>query len=166
MTRYQRIFEKNIQTKQAYIDHLKAMNPSLLHVQRNQKWSAMQICEHVLRIEQATYSNIKTHWNKKKRLPIRAFLNARLLVRALASEKQFKVPAIESIIPPNALSLDELIQEWTASQENWFSFLGEKQKGRFYVAFHHPIAGYLNMDQTLEQLNVHSLRHLKQLQNL
>lgn len=120
----------------------------------------------MLRIEQGTYSNIKTHWNKRKLLPLKAYLMGKALVKAFQAEKKFQVPAIDSIVPPNALSLDDLKSEWESCHNNWFDFLGEKQKSCFYIAFRHPVAGFLNMEQTIKQMRAHAERHLRQLEQI
>jgi hypothetical protein len=166
LTKFQKLFQKNIETRKDYFKVLDALDPNLLYVQRNNRWSAMQICEHMLRIEQGTYSNIKTHWNKQNFLPLKSYFMGRVLIKAFQTEKKFQVPAIDSIIPSNSLSLDDLKSEWEACHNNWNDFLGEKQKTSFRIAFRHPVAGFLNMEQTIKQMDAHARRHLRQLKSL
>lgn len=159
-------FKKNVQLKTDCLKILAALSTQELQLQKGKKWSAIQIADHIRRVEESTIDSIIKYQSKAKRLPFSAFIKSKILIYFLNSSRNFKIPRREDIYPSNELSLKELEEQWDHCHKKWTDYLTQHPKRIMKTAFKHPHLGYLNLAQTLAFIFAHSKRHIKQIERL
>lgn len=133
------------------------------------KWSASQILDHVVTAESRSLEYI----GKKTRTPeavppagLMCSVRTFALVVALSSPLRFRTPDAVSDVPDNP-DATEALERWGKVRERLretLETLPEELLGR--ALFKHPIAGRMNMSQTLDFMTAHLNRHAKQLMRL
>ena len=130
------------------------------------KWSTIQICFHLIKSEQLTTlslnKNLQLRENLKKSGLISLIMDASLSL-VLKSKIKFKAPAIIAKMPDN-YDFDELMKKWNtirASLKNYVDNFPEDCLRK--VIYRHPIAGWLNLSQTLNFLQNHFDHHKPQI---
>lgn len=147
-------------------DELRKLTPQqLAHKSEPQRWSVIQVLEHVLQAERGSLAYIRKK-NQAESLPksgIGAWLRSTTLQLALRSPFRFPVPEVMSD-PANDRSLPEIGDQWEKCREGLTALLKELPDSRIKVLlYRHPIAGYLNILQALNFLHAHFSRHAGQI---
>ena len=89
-------------------------------------------------------------------------LNATALKLALKSNKRFKAPSVLPV--PSNSSKEKSLKAWNKTRETLNDlFIGLDPSLYKKEIFRHPIAGYLNAEQTLHFINDHMNHHEKQI---
>ncbi|WP_040398307.1 DinB family protein, partial [Cesiribacter andamanensis] len=128
------------------------------------KWSALQVIEHLVGVETAA-----THYLLRKNYtplmprglpgPLRAFI----LMLALKSPLKFKAPAVEGLRPHNTSRPTELLERWKAVRTKLAGYVealpADKQESLLFL---HPLAGALSLRQTLQFMAAHMQHHRRQ----
>ncbi len=134
-----------------------------------EKWSAIQICFHIIKSEQLTIISLGKNLQLKDRLKKSSFIStvrSMSLTYVLKSGIKIKAPAIVANMPEN-YDFDELMKKWqtirTSLKDYIDKFPAEYLNKEIYK---HPIAGWLNLSQTLIFLQNHFDHHKIQIERL
>ncbi len=141
--------------------------------QRNRRpapgtWSALQVLDHVISSEEMTLSYIR----KKTQNPsavtgagLGSAIRSLLLKIALRSRLKFKAPPRAATFPETQ-DLELLRSRWTAAREQWRAFIESCPEDLARMAiFRHPIAGRINLEQTLAFMQDHLGHHHRQIES-
>lgn len=131
-------------------------------------WSIAQIMEHLFLAEEFSLSymskKMKAH-GKLKKAGLSSAFKSKLLNACLRSSVKFKAPSLTNPSDSQYIS-KEFITQWISHDEKFKQFLLNFPAELVYVEiFKHPVAGKLNMIQTLEFMSIHAQRHKKQILN-
>ena len=97
---------------------------------------------------------------------IRSFLNSKVLNKKLKSNEKFKVPTVLSE-PELGNDYSDLKEKWDNSRMFLIKTVETFPKGKIKKAiFNHPVAGLLNMHQTMLFLINHLDHHIPQIDAL
>lgn len=161
-------FEVN---KKSWEDELSNWSEKDLTFKKDEdSWSALQILEHLIVSEVGTLRYL----TKKTKAPFQTIpptllqeeKNSAELNEALISDKKWKTPPVMPE-PRGTKSVAEQVAKWNELRGKYDVFLKELPKEYYKLQiFKHPIAGRLNLKQTLEFLNKHLLHHKHQLNRL
>lgn len=130
-------------------------------------WSVNQIIYHLMNAEKGTVAYIN-----KKKLGIKEIQNTNLattfryfiLLSSLILPIKWKAPAVVSYAPEN-LNLQDLIAEWEKVRAEMQTLLTEIEPNHLNKElFKHPLAGRLNIKQTLGFMYHHINHHYKQVE--
>ncbi|QCK15545.1 DinB family protein [Mangrovivirga cuniculi] len=152
-----------------YKEMLQDESKEFLFFQPNEdKWSAAQVINHLTKVDKNTYDFItQFDFNRKKeKMGLRNKLNSLMLNYFLKSSLKAKVP-VESIYPeekPDIESMISFYDDFTSKFEKFIEQFPE-DKLDFFI-FKHPLAGKLNILQTVEFLTNHSRHHSIQINKL
>ncbi len=128
-------------------------------------WSAQQLFQHLIDIEQATIHMIEksTTSEKSKSVGFKKKIYSFILNRYLKSRKKFQIPSVLSQ-PANDISKEEIIEKWNTihlkSQVVISKFDSTKKN---LGVFKHPKTGWLNISQSMSFMKFHQQHHLPQL---
>lgn len=145
--------------------HCDGLNPDALHAKSGEEWSGAQILEHLYLAEQGTLGYLKS---KMKTTPPRAgwgaAIRSLLLNRALRNKnKKYRAPKVIGS-PSERPEYTTLAQNYRQLRVDMRRMMAEGDPRVFRRAlFKHPIAGRLNMLQTLAFLQTHLDRHAEQI---
>lgn len=137
-----------------------------LHNKPKEKWSPVQVLNHLCTSEQGTVNYLKKKVQSKD-VPssgIRCFFASRLLSRALKNrKKKYRAPKVLGEMPDKP-DFEKVQDEYLKVRKELRSVLDrfDKKKAR-KAYFKHPIAGKLNIYQTLSFLENHFERHKEQI---
>lgn len=134
-----------------------------------EKWSVVQILNHILESETGTTKYIRKKLKTPdalKAINFKSKLKGSLLMLALKSSFKFKAPKVLGE-PSNETPIEELLEKWNNTRtflkqtiQNFPEELLEKQ------IFKHPKSGHMNIFQTLDFLNNHLNHHIVQIKKL
>lgn len=134
-----------------------------------EEWSISQVVEHLIESETGVNKYINFKIKKIEEQPkagIKSFLSSKILNKKLKSIKKFKVPSILSE-PELGNDYSDLKEKWDTSRlfliKTVETFPKEKKNK---VVFRHPVAGLLNMHQTMLFLINHLHHHIPQIDAL
>ncbi len=132
----------------------------------DESWSILEVIEHLTIVETATQSTVRKHIGEVQGMPTVSLpqrCRAWLLRLALKTPFRFKVP-VKLVIPTGEVSVEELQASWSQLEQGWQTLLAELQGRELEVGiFAHPLAGWMNAEQTLEFITEHFSHHLPQL---
>lgn len=139
-----------------------------MRVPQNGGWSISQVINHIIISEFGTTS----YMSKKllglpdlKSTGIKNSFNANALKLALKSNKKFKAPKV--LPDPDNASISITINKWEKVRKGLLNMLETMPSEATKKAiFKHPVAGYLNPEQTAGFLQTHVAHHSKQINNL
>lgn len=133
-------------------------------------WSALQIVEHLIMSENGTLEYLR----RKSQAPATELEPAgeqeaevsRKLNLALKSDHRWEAPPV--LAPPRGdQSLEHLVEQWSVLRSQWKRFLDELAPDYYdKKMFRHPLAGRLNLEQTLSFVEHHIRHHVHQLRRL
>lgn len=144
-------------------------NDRLTH-QPNGGWNALQVTEHLITSEYGTLEYVM----KKTQAPAEslepsnetAAEASRKLNLALKSDLKWEAPNVLPS-PSGKQSLDTLVAQWAELRKGWEHLLGSIDEG--YIkrqVFKHPIAGRLDLLQTLAFIENHIHHHVHQIRRI
>ena len=132
-----------------------------------EKWSIVQICFHVIKSEQLTVLVLNKNLQLKDDLKKSGFLGIirdHSLRFALKSKIKFRAPAIVAN-PPETYDFQELMKKWETIRISLKTYLDNFPEKYLQKEINkHPIAGWLNLPQTLNFLQNHFDHHKLQIE--
>jgi len=147
------------------IQKMRASSASLHH-KPEEKWSPSQVLNHLYTSEFGTvnYLKKKIHSNDIPSSGIRGFIASKILSSALKNQKKkYKAPKVLGEMPDKP-DFESIQEEYLKVRKELRSVLGEFDKSMARKAyFKHPVAGRLNIYQTLSFLENHFKRHQEQI---
>ena len=160
-------FDNLEKSRNDLITYLQGVDKNSLSFKINQnKWSTIQICLHVIKAEQLTTLSLNKNLQLKNNLKKSGFTSLimdALLSFALKSKIKFKAPAIVAKMPDN-YDFDELIKKWNTTRVSLKNYVDNFPEDYLRkVIYKHPIAGWLNLTQTLNFLQNHFDHHKPQI---
>jgi DinB family protein len=143
--------------------------PQLDYRENDTKWSIAEIIYHVYLSEKLPCNfMINFSFERKNQvLGIKARIRSLILNIVLNSKLKFKAPvnAIENF--PEVIDPQELINKWDRSNKEFLDYLENFNSDKLKnFIFKHPLAGKLNILQTLEFINSHMVHHKKQIERI
>lgn len=132
-------------------------------------WSILQVVSHLVEAETGTLGYMRKKSAPATQLPragVSCEIRSLLLTAALRSPFRFRVPK-PIAQNPELHSRDESLEQWHRVRSEWRFFLGEfPQPLENRQIFRHPVAGRMNLDQTLRFLRDHLEHHLRQVERI
>jgi hypothetical protein len=158
------------EAKKTYLEKLSEIPSELLHTQPVDSWSAIQVTEHLLFSETGTLGYMKKKssggWDALESTGQEQKANSDALNSRLISPEKYKAPSVLPE-PANASSLDELTAQWDSVRHEMLTFVdGVSPEHYDKLVFRQPIAGMLNILQTLEFIGHHIHHHIPQLERI
>jgi hypothetical protein len=138
--------------------------------QTEKRWSISQILTHLLISEQ-----LSLRYMKKKSLGIEQLNNSGLIEQVKSmlltiSQRlpfKYKAPTIVLESTPPALSLHEIVAQWSTLRTELQEFLNSiEERNIRKKIYKHPIAGRLNASQAVSFFREHIKHHLPQIKRL
>jgi len=132
-------------------------------------WSIIQVLNHIIDVERGTCGYVFNKLTSEKELPPIKFKNkiaSFVLNKKLKSNEKFKAPEIVSN-PSNNETFEQVLEKWNETRFNWQELIETFPRDLSKKAvFRHPLAGNLNITQTLEFMVNHLNHHQVQIENL
>lgn len=156
--------------KAAFLNQLDAWSESQRAYRLNDGWNALQIIEHLMTSEAGTlqYLMKKTQSGASALEPRteREAASGKQLTAALKSTQKFQAP--EVLHPPKGeLDYEELKNNWRTLRRQWSEVLSSlSPEFQDRLVFRHPIAGMLDLEQTLSFIGAHIAHHRHQLERI
>lgn len=163
------IFLKFQDENKQILSQLESLSDEQLNTHLPEKWSILQILEHLRVAEKQSlkvmlrgfeeYKNLrKVSIIQKIKLSIYKFL--------LKSGIKFKAPPHVSKLPEK-LDLSVLTHKWAENRAEWQAFLQKVDENELDLAiFPHPIMGMLSVKLALDFVYTHQAHHIKQVEKL
>lgn len=153
--------------KTAFVSRLSGVPEDRLQLQPGPgRWSAAQIMDHIASAEAGSLEYIRKKTRDPEAVPAAGFMCAvrtLALVVTLATPLKFKAPRVVADVPDNP-PVDGGLARWEAVRvdlKGMIETLPEELMAR--ALFRHPVAGRMNMSQTLDFMIAHLKHHTKQL---
>lgn len=166
----QQKFEELEQAKQQLLDIIQQAKPEEQRFKPSpEEWCMLQVAQHLVVAEGGTVRFMQ------KRPPMPANFAAKLqakagyslLTTAIKSPKKIKAPKIAGLNPTEILPLAETLANWAEVRENCKKYLSDFPKDQLdYFVFKHPLAGKLNVVQTLGFMIAHIHNHIRQVKQI
>jgi uncharacterized damage-inducible protein DinB len=131
-----------------------------------EEWSAAQVLDHVVRTEEAIYSQGLSILAQKPSYPsLQARLRFALLEIAFRFPVRVKVPrAVAFLKPANDVPVDNVFRRWELQRAHWSEFLRMQDcAAAKCTAMRHPVVGDLSVTNTVTFMLSHMLHHRHQL---
>jgi hypothetical protein len=156
--------------KSEFLSKLNSWTDAELNFRPEGEWNAIQVIEHIMESEKGVlgYMMKKTSsgWEGIEPSTDEHAANSKALNERLISRSPYKIPAILTE-PAGASAYASLAEQWDKIREAYRSFLGNLDPEFYHrQIFNQPIAGRLNLYQTLEFLSNHILHHTYQIEKL
>jgi hypothetical protein len=130
------------------------------------KWSASQIAGHLILGEEMTAAYLKLKIQKRDKLyksGIKEQLRSAILNLALRSPLKFKAPEFTTRVPEYS-RYSEIEKRWTDARTDFRTILENFPPDLLdQTVFKHPVAGRINIFQTLSFMENHIIHHLPQI---
>ena len=129
-------------------------------------WSALDVVEHLVRVEEAILSRIREREPRTLREVLRAKGALALMRVYFAVGRRFKVPT-QVIVPLGGVTLSDLADRWDASHAALrarVNLLDPEELAR--PLMRHPLLGLLTPRETLTFLLRHIAHHRNQIQRI
>ena len=134
------------------------------------KWSISQILTHLLTSERVSLSYMKKKSLGVEKLKDSGLVEAIRLWVMIISQRipvKYKAPNVLVQNTPEALPLDELIQQWDLVRGELVSFLTSiEEKNVRKIIYKHPIAGRLDARQAMVFFQEHIIHHTPQINRI
>lgn len=134
-----------------------------------EKWSPAQIIYHLVQSEQVSFRYIEKrikHADKVKTAGIKSSLYSFLVVKGLRLPLKFKAPPLVAEVPAS-MPLGSLEQQWNEVRIKMKLVLESATDAHLTKAFYiHPVAGPMNLLNTLRFMQEHLYRHKRQILKL
>jgi uncharacterized damage-inducible protein DinB len=129
-------------------------------------WSALDVVEHLVRVEEAIVSRIRKRERRTLAETLRAKGALALMSVYFAVGRRFKVPT-QAIVPLGGVTLSDLAGRWDASHAALraaVNLLDPEELAR--PLMRHPVLGLLTPRETLTFLLRHLAHHRRQIRRL
>jgi hypothetical protein len=131
-------------------------------------WSATQVIDHLLKVEQGTTDDLRTPFTHPgPPITTRDAHRAHALIRWLLSNKQAQVPrsAAGYLWPDTNASFNETAEQWRQARHNLLALIRNRELDDS-ILFIHPGSGPMNLILVLRYLHAHTRHHEHQLARL
>ena len=129
-------------------------------------WSALDVVEHLVKVEEAIVSRIRKRDRRTWREALRARGALALMSVYFALGRRFKVPT-QAILPLGGVTLSDLSSRWNGSQEALRRTLeGFTADDLARPLMRHPVLGLLTAAEALAFLRRHIAHHRRQIVRL
>ena len=136
--------------------------PALIFKVDKDKWSPLQVCFHVIKSEQLTLLALNKSNQSKENLK-KSGLAGIIRDVSLRFVLKFKAPAMVANIPED-YDFTELRKKWETIRSSLKEYIDKFPKEYLdKEIFKHPIAGWINLSQTLNFLQNHFDHHKVQI---
>lgn len=126
-------------------------------------WSALEVVEHLVKVEVGIASRIKVREPRTWREAVRGRLSLELISLYFLLGRRFKVPA-QAILPQGGATLTDLAARWEAAQQAMRRTLEGFGPADFArPMMRHPILGLLTPVETLTFILRHIAHHRRQI---
>lgn len=169
-TELKQLFDTLEQQKVKTLERLKPLDSEKLNKRPPGKWSLAQVYSHLITSEQLSIAYLK-----KKSLGIKDFKDTGLveelkMLVLIVSQRlpiKFKAPKVVVENTPVYQTPAQIIEAWDATRKQMKDLLdtfSDKHLSR--KVYRHPVAGMLNIRQTLRFFREHIIHHTPQIKRL
>lgn len=164
------IFNELEKSKLDFVQLLEKFSKEQQSFKPAESWNMLQVVEHVISSEKGTLEYLKRKtlapYDQIETANSESESNGDKLNNALISEKRWQAPAV-LMEPSGTQSLDNMLIYWNDLRLDYLSFLQKLDINYHHrLVFKHPLAGRLDLAQTLEFLSNHIIHHSYQLQRI
>lgn len=130
------------------------------------RWSALQVVDHIVRVEMGITAEVVRGLGDPQRIGIRDRAGFLFVEQVLRSRRRVKVPAcVPTVLPGKGLELREITARWHRARVELERLAGEADGCRGGV-FRHPVSGWMSFEQVLRFCSVHMAHHGFQLERI
>lgn len=170
MSRIQQSFEKQALLLDAYLQKAANLSEDKFHQPAtNGGWSVQQVIFHLVIAAEGIIQLMERKVNKSGELQksdLTATLRSIFLTIMLKLPLKFKAPKVIANTP-NDLSYAEVKEKWEAVKQQYIQFISRfPAHMEDKLIFKHPVAGWFNLEQSIQFLGDHIRHHEKQLEAL
>ncbi len=156
--------------RQTILDELNTWPEDHIQQQPAQGWSASQVLEHILSSETGTLGYMKkkstSGWETLEVTGEEHKERSNALNSRLVSPMKIQAPSVLPE-PTNQYALTQLISAWDRLRAEMEHFLASVDVAHYdKLVFRQPVAGMLNLLQTVEFLENHIHHHIPQLERI
>ncbi len=130
------------------------------------EWSVIEICNHLMVIEQLSIGYIRNKIEKAdqaKPVNFKSKIRGFIMRIALSLPLKFKAPKAVSQIPAPK-SFSDLSMIWDMTRKELWKVIEKVPEGSYNKAFFkHPFSGYMTIEDMLDFFIVHNKHHIKQI---
>lgn len=133
-----------------------------------EKWSMLQVVNHLLISEQQIYQYLCKKNLAKALAPAGTAAAVRSLVLNVFLKSPFRVSAPRRLpLPESPPALPQMKKDWDATRQDMETFLMNLPSERLHkIIFRHPFAGRFNIAQTLKFMINHISHHIRQVRRI
>jgi hypothetical protein len=150
-------------TVSAWPAELQALHPT------NGGWSALEVLDHLVRVEVGISAEVAKGLAQPQRLGIRDRVGFVFVERVFLSRRRVKVPQAvkELVLPGRDLGLGEIAARWERTRAD-LARLGREVEasGCRGGVFRHPVSGWMSFERVLRFLSAHMVHHGYQLERI
>lgn len=152
------------QQRRALLAEVDKLGPeSLVFRPAKGSWSALEVVEHLVRVEEAIVSRVKKREPRTWREAVRGRLSLELISVFFRLGRRFKAP-VPTILPRGGATLTDLRARWEAARESMRRTLDGFEPADFArPMLRHPILGLLTPVETLTFIHRHLAHHRRQI---
>lgn len=168
----EKAFDKVEQQRNTMLNGVAKLSHQQLNFKPDPKsWCILEVFEHLMTAEKNglnyMHKKMQGDLDKIEATNLKSKLRSAFLRTALRSPIKFKAPAAASIKPKDEYYYDEVRTEWDEVREGWKDLADQFDKPTAEkLIFKHPLAGRLNLEQTMLFLYEHTDHHLAQLERI
>lgn len=152
--------------KEAYIKELNENTAEQIKYKPDANtWSILEVVEHLIKVEAQTFGFIKKFdfGRKDEKVSLRSGISFLLLRLFFKFPRRIAIPT-EKVKPEGKHEKEELENEWNILRQEVKKTLQTFSEDKIkHFIFLHPVAGKLNILQTLGFIYLHMLHHRKQI---
>jgi len=161
-------YAKVFQAKEEMLNRLIDLDTEQLAFKPDENaWSVVMVVDHIVKSEEAVVSYLNKKLQAPDKLKSNNFIaksKAKLLHNRLRSNSKYKVPEISSINPAPDANLLECKERWGATRKSFQDILkNQSDEILMKQVFRHPVAGRMNILDTMQFMYEHIYHHLKQI---
>lgn len=159
-----------VDAREEFFVELNKFSDNQFHSQPTDGWSAAQVVEHVLGAETGTLGYMKkkssSGWDVLDKTSEENIERSKAVNARLASPEKYAAPSILNE-PTNQYSKSQMILQWNLLRTDMEKFLNEIDETHYdKLVFRQPVAGMLNVLQTVEFMHHHLRHHIPQLRRI
>ena len=131
-------------------------------------WSALEVIDHLIRVERCTLDDIVTNLRARTPVPLGDRMRGLLVIAVMQSQMKVKVPrGVEQVIPQAATDLAALSAEWNEVRKK-LRELAKSVPGADCTCgvLRHPVGGWMTLPRTLAFLAAHIRHHRYQIERI
>lgn len=131
-------------------------------------WSALDILDHVVKVENASFDVVRRNLPHGHPIGLKDRVGAFMVTTVMKTTIRVKVPAgANMVLPAEVADLSEISSRWNKTRDAMRALTEELADAQFRVGlFRHPVAGWMNISQTLGFLSAHLQHHVFQIHRL